>query len=714
MNRETDLKNGIEFESPADDGPRPGSVWAWPERHGPFGMPALFALVVVSYGFGSKLALQLIEASGLQGVLFIPAGITVAFLLRVPRRLWWIVLAAAGLTEFVMDVGSGLTSIQAAGFASANLAEPLLGAAVVTAACGVLDLARRRHVLWFIFGAVLVGPVLGAAIGAGADWMFGGDDWLTTFGQWWLGDALGVILVGSSILAWGSSPDRRSLLSGWGAVLVVGSVALTIAVFSWTDLPIVFSVLVGVVGAGVVFGVRAVAMTALAIALTIAIRLTVEGEPLIIGLSPAAALVLIKMQMVTFTLAGLLIAAESHERELATSLAARAALESESLERERKEHHDLAIQLQRAMLPDRLISGPGLDIAARYGAASDALEVGGDWYDTIQLRDGRIGVVVGDIVGHGIEAMISMGRLRTALAALAIHNDEPSSLLTELDAFVGGPDGTGYATVFYAIVDLDREIVEYASAGHPPGLVVSPDGRTTWLDQGQTEPLVGEPSARHHASARLERGGTLVLYTDGLVERRGESLGEGLARLDELMSELVGRRPDEICEGLFEKLAPGSTRDDDVVVLVMKSAMDPHEYYESFHAVPSEMRSIRSSLRSWMSMRAIPDTVGDDVLLAVGEATSNSARHAYLGAMISDVTVRVTLIDDVLNVEVRDSGKWRGPEDHHSPGLGSDIIAALTEGLRVERTGHGTLVAFRMPVRPTGGEDLPSPSPLRS
>ncbi|MFZ0625491.1 MAG: SpoIIE family protein phosphatase [Acidimicrobiia bacterium] len=706
------MSNSIDIQVPDDlgTGRGPGSMWTWPDRIGPIGMPALLALVMVSYGFGSELALLLIEASGLQGVLFIPAGITVAFLLRIPRRHWWIVLLGAGLAEFVMDVGGGLTPSQALGFSVANMAEPLLGAAVVTATCGAVDLARRRQLLWFILGAVIVGPAVGAAIGAGADQLFGGDDWLTTFAQWWLGDALGVILVGSSILAWGSSPDRRSLRSAWGGLLIVGSVALTVVVFSWTDLPIVFSFLVGVVGAGVVFGIRAVAITALAIALTIAIQLTVEGETLIIGLSPASALVLIKMQMAVFTLAGLLVAAESNERELATSVAARAAIEAESLERERKQHHDLAIQLQMGMLPDRLVARPGLDIAARFEAASDILEVGGDWYDTIQLRDGRIGVVVGDVVGHGIDAMISMGRMRTALAALAIHNDNPSSLLTELDEFVGGPDGTGYATVFYAIVDLDRETVEYASAGHPPGLLVSPDGGTQWLDQGQTEPLLGELPIRHHASVQLERGSTLVVYTDGLVERRGESLERGLARLEKLISKLADRRPDEICDGLFESLASGPGQDDDVVVLALKNSMDPQEFYEVFPAVPEMMRTIRSSLRSWISRRGIPESVGEDLLLSVGEATANSARHAYLGALAGKVTVRITLTDDVLNVEISDNGRWRDRSDDHSAGLGSQIIASLTEDLRVEKTGRGTMVAFRLPVSPSKREDVPSPS----
>ena len=676
-----------------------GATWTWPERMGPWGPVSLLFVVVVSYSVGSWLALRLIEASGLQSVFFIPSGITVAFLLRLSRRSWWLVLVGAGLAEFVMDVISGYTTAQALGFAAGNVVEPLLAAAIVTTSCGAFDLARRRHFMWFTIGAVLIGPAAGAGVGAATDRLFGGDDFLTTFGQWWLGDALGVILVGSAILVWGSSRDRRSLFSWWGALLILGSIMMTVAMFGMTDLPLVFPVLVGVVVAGVVFGARAVAMTALAIATTIAFVLANSVEPFIVALTQSSALVLTKLQLGAFTLAGLLIAAESHERELATRLAARSVVETETLERERQRVHDLAVQLQRGLLPDKLLSRPGMDIAARYESASDVHEVGGDWYDAIELRDGRVALVVGDIVGHGIDAMISMGRLRAALSALAIHNDHPASLLTELDEFVGGPDGTAYATLFYAIVDTQEHIVTYASAGHPPALLVSPDGETIWLDQGQAEPLYGQVSTRRQASAALQPGWSLVLYSDGLIEQRGESLSVGLQRLETLASELGDKRPDAMCDSLFESLVSDATRSDDTVLLVVRSGMDTEEYHQVFPARPEELRKIRSSLRSWVGDRSIPAAVGEDLLIAVGEATANSARHAYRDAIGGDVTIRITLMDGILNVEVSDTGKWREPADEEAyPGLGTQIIESVVEGLHVDRTRRGTYVSFRLPL----------------
>ena len=656
-------------------------------------------MVAAAYAFGSQLAMLLIEASGLQGVLFIPAGITVAFLLRLPRRLWLVVLISAGFAEFAMDVASGFMAAEALGFAAANIVEPLVSAAILVAVCGAIDLARRRDLIWYLVAAVLAGPAVGAAVGASANRLFGGDDFLVTFGQWWLGDALGVILVGGAILAWGSSPDRKTLFSVGGFVLVAGSMMLTLGAFGLTDLPVAFSVLIGVVVAGVVFGTRAVSVTALAIALTIAVVLVFDAEPVVVGMTPAAALVLIKLQIGMFALAGMIIAAESHERELATTLAAWSALESKTSRQERQKDRELAIRLQHGLLPDRILSRPGMDIAARYEAASDALEVGGDWYDTIPLDDDRIGLVVGDMVGHGIEAMISMGRLRSALSALAVHNVEPASLLTELDEFISRSEGSTYATIFYAVVDLRSRTIRYASAGHPPALLIGADGQAMWLDEGQTEPIYGRASSRMQASSRFELGSSLILYSDGLIEQRGQSLSVGLDHLEEAASQLSQSTPEEICAGLFERLGSDAGRNDDAVVLVMRPGMDPSEYHEVFPARPEELRNLRSSLRSWSKARGLSQSVTDDLLISVGEAASNCIRHAYRDTVGGDVTVRITLVGANLNVSIADAGKWRNLYDEEAfPGLGTEIIYSVTDDLHITRSGTGTIITFQIPT----------------
>ncbi|MFZ0013911.1 MAG: SpoIIE family protein phosphatase [Acidimicrobiia bacterium] len=657
----------------------------------------------MTYGLGSKLALLLIEASGLQGVFFIPSGITVAFLLRLRRGLWWIVLLGAGLTEFVMDAADGFSTTQALGFSTANVVEPLVGALIVSKMCPILDLARRRHLFWYTVGAVVVGTAAGAAIGAGSDRLFGGDDFVVTFAQWWLGDALGVILVGSAILVWGSSPDRRAMLSPPGVALVVGSVVVTIVVVTYSDLPLIFAVLVGVVLAGALFGIRAAAMTSLAVALTLAVLIALQPGPLIAGLSPASALVLVKLQLGTFAMAGLLVAAESNERQIATERLVLAEANAVASERERQRQHELAVHIQKGLLPDSLYQPPGFEVAARYEAASEAFEVGGDWYDAFELSGGRVGLVIGDIVGHGIDAMTSMGRLRTAVSALARNNDGPAPTLTAVDEFAATPDGTGYATVFYAVVDPAKANIQYASAGHPPALLVSVDGAGKWLDAAQSHPLSGNiPGERGQADTAFPPGATLILYSDGLVERRGESLAEGLERLESLACSLARKRPLDICERLFADLG-GRAREDDVVVMVMRSQEVASDgFYERFPARPEELSNARSSIRSWMDGRELSAAVKDDLLIALGEVTANAVRHAYHDVPAGIVEISVQHLSGRLVAEVSDDGTWLEGGEADTPGLGLGIVGSITEDLRIDSTGSGTLVTFVVPIPGAG------------
>jgi serine phosphatase RsbU (regulator of sigma subunit)/integral membrane sensor domain MASE1/anti-sigma regulatory factor (Ser/Thr protein kinase) len=677
------------------------STWLWPSRHGPIGYLSLFALVVVAYAVGSQLALLLLEMSGLQGVFFIPAGVTVALMIRLPRRLWWVILAGAGLAELTMDLTGGFSMGQSIGFTIANLAEPLVGASIVTTMCGPLDLARRKHVLWFTLGAVLAGPAVGAALGASTDSLIAGEDFVITFAQWWLGDALGVILIGGAILVWGSSPDRIPINSRWGAALVGASTLATVTILTLAGFHLIFLVLVVVVLAGALFGPRATAMTSLSVALTVAIVLAFDSMGVIVGVTPAAALVIIKLQIGTFALAGMAVAAEAHEREIAMERVAESRLEAEVLERERQREHDLAVQVQRGLLPDTHMDQPGFDITARHQTAEQLLEVGGDWYDVISLAAGRFGVVVGDIMGHGIRAMTSMGRLRTALSALAMHAPDPASLLNAVDQFVGGPDGTDYATVFYAIVDPEKESIQYASAGHPPALLLPHRGHAMWLSEGQSEPLSGDSAvARRSATTHFGRGSTLIMYTDGLIERRGESLSAGLSRLRGAASAVRSRSSREICDTLMRDLAPGAGAEDDVVVFVLRYDLNPAaRFRHTYPAIPDELSQIRSAVRSWMAQRDIPEPAVNDMLIALGEAASNAVRHAFRENEAGTIRVSISLEDSVMEVEVSDDGQWSNPsEGDGDPGLGLPIISEVALRLQVEPTARGTIVTFAIPI----------------
>jgi anti-sigma regulatory factor (Ser/Thr protein kinase) len=312
---------------------------------------------------------------------------------------------------------------------------------------------------------------------------------------------------------------------------------------------------------------------------------------------------------------------------------------------------------------------------------------------------------VGDVVGHGIDAAIAMGRLRTALTALAPLNRDPGLLLAELDAFVREPDSADFATIFYAIVDPVEKTIEYASAGHPPALVLSGDGVTSWLDGGQSEPLSGvAEQPRRRALASLGEDATLVLYTDGLIERRGESLDVGLSRLESLAPQLLSLTPSKMSSALLSELAPPSGREDDVVVLVVKTAaVHGNAFLQTYPAVPDRLSHIRNAVRAWVERQDLPDATRDDILVALGEATSNAVRHAYVAAKPGQVQVRLMESDGWIEAEVSDDGRWQDRSGAvGSPGMGMKIMRSVSEELDIETSPSGTSVYFRIPIRAEG------------
>ncbi|MGL5819531.1 MAG: SpoIIE family protein phosphatase [Phycicoccus sp.] len=236
--------------------------------------------------------------------------------------------------------------------------------------------------------------------------------------------------------------------------------------------------------------------------------------------------------------------------------------------------HDTAVRLQRALLPAALPPHPYAQIGARYEAASEQLEVGGDWYDVLLLPDGRLGVTVGDVVGKGLDAAAAMGQLRTAIVTLA-PTRSPAEVLTELDAFIARSGVTHFATMCYGVYDPVTGTLQYASAGHPHMLAVTPDGVARWLDDGNSGPLLGwQPMDRHDAHVDLEPGTLLLAYSDGLVERREESIAAGLARLEAVASAMAGCSAEDACADVLHAMRANHGFTDDVVILAARVARD--------------------------------------------------------------------------------------------------------------------------------------------
>lgn len=251
---------------------------------------------------------------------------------------------------------------------------------------------------------------------------------------------------------------------------------------------------------------------------------------------------------------------------IAVGIAAQAAASIGSAMAYEREHR-LALALQRSLLPHDVPVVAGLDIAVRYRAYGEGLEVGGDWYEVTTLRDGRVALSVGDAMGHDLRAAAAMTRVRHLLRAYAMDRYRPSEVLRKSNELLTDVGYVHMITALHAQFDPLTNIMVAASAGHPPPLVV--DSRGGWFEPLTLGPPlgVGLEGERPDHAVQLERGSIVVFYTDGLVERHDLPVAEGMARLKEAMADASGRSAEELCDHLLDDLAAGA--EDDVALLVI-------------------------------------------------------------------------------------------------------------------------------------------------
>ena len=373
----------------------------------------------------------------------------------------------------------------------------------------------------------------------------------------------------------------------------------------------------------------------------------------------------------------------------------------EHLARIAETEHEVALRLQQALLPHELASTDTLTVAGRYEPADARLQVGGDWYDSLLLPDGRVLLVVGDVVGHGLDAAAVMGRLRAGLAALTSRESRPSALLTAFDDFARGPQGADFATVCCAVVDPTDGSVLHASAGHPPMLIVDADGATRWLDDATSPPLChGTGLPRTEGADRLAPGETIVLYSDGLIERRGRGIVEGLGLLEHHAIALRHHDVPSVCDGLVASMQGTSPSTDDVVVLVAR--FEPRGNASFSHrmtATATELAPMRRALRRWAETVGLADSALRDLLLVVGEACANAIEHAYVGREPGSIEVAVEIDGTTVVASVSDRGVWRAAGEHSAVGgRGTSIIASLTSAYERSTDGGGTRVTMRLPT----------------
>jgi serine phosphatase RsbU (regulator of sigma subunit)/anti-sigma regulatory factor (Ser/Thr protein kinase) len=366
--------------------------------------------------------------------------------------------------------------------------------------------------------------------------------------------------------------------------------------------------------------------------------------------------------------------------------------QAQRFERER----GIAEMLQRSFLPAALPTLARHEVAVRYLPGTAGLKVGGDWYDVVPLRDGRVVVAVGDVAGHGVEAAGTMGRVRTGLRVHAREAAGAADLLDRLNQFVFDEEPDEMVTLAVVFLDPASDTVECALAGHPPPYVRGSDGVREF--EYHPSPPLGVLRARYkQVHAPLRAGDTLLLYTDGLVERRGESLDRGLDRLAHVMA---GAAPgvEDFAGEVLARMLHGEDPADDVAIVAVSVTHEPAQLRMEFEPDLGELRVLRQLLRRWARQFGADDATIESLVLVVGEAAANAIEHASAGA---DGRFVVTALrdDGSAVVEVRDFGRWREPRRDHD-GRGISLMRAIADEVTIRRDDAGTAVQLRTTLHP--------------
>jgi serine phosphatase RsbU (regulator of sigma subunit)/anti-sigma regulatory factor (Ser/Thr protein kinase) len=383
---------------------------------------------------------------------------------------------------------------------------------------------------------------------------------------------------------------------------------------------------------------------------------------------------------------------DAYDTQIGMEFSARAAIFIDNARRYTRERAT-ALTLQRSLLPTGLSAPSSVEVAHRYLPGSQMIEVGGDWYESIALPGARVALVVGDVAGHGVQAAVTMGRLRTAIRTLAMLELPPAESLHQLNETMEamGDREPHFATCAYAVYDAVSGTCEIASAGHLPPLLVKPDGKCQYLDVTPAPPLGVGDGLVSSETFDIEDGSLLVLYTDGLVESRGQDIDDGLARLQGAVSPDGAARPvEELCKAILTGAYADHQRDDIALLMARLSRINPANQ-ESW-TLPGELTSagearglIRDPLERWELDTLVPVSQ-----LLVSELVTNAIRYTD-----GEVTLRLVL-EASLTLEVFDSSpalpRLRHAARDDERGRGLQIVSQLSHRWGTRRTPSGKVV----------------------
>lgn len=358
--------------------------------------------------------------------------------------------------------------------------------------------------------------------------------------------------------------------------------------------------------------------------------------------------------------------------------------------------HRIATTLQHSLLPQKLPAVPGVVVASRYLAGSAEADVGGDWYDVIPAGDGELVLVIGDVVGKGVQAAAVMGQIRNALRAYVMEGFDPGAALTRLNRLLGSGGRRVFATAACLRFNPRTGRMRLASAGHPSPLRIDPDGGVAFLHDEALGPPVGAmpeaifPTREGH----LDPGARVLLYTDGALDDRGGGIDAGLERV-----RASAARPYDHVEDMLDALLDEATdlplRDD--IALLAVEATEIDRFGLVLPADPTKLSVLRRRLEAFLVAHDVPEDERFDLVVAVSEAAANAIEHP-VAPTESKIAVRAEIHGPEIVAVVRDSGQWRDAVGTGMRGRGLVLIGALAD-LAVDRTDQGTEVTIRRVFR---------------
>ena len=364
--------------------------------------------------------------------------------------------------------------------------------------------------------------------------------------------------------------------------------------------------------------------------------------------------------------------------------------------------HDVAA-MQDALLPEWLPVLPGVEVAGRYLLAHDEFVAGGDWYDAVGLPDGRVALVVGDVAGHGVAASAAMGRLRSVAEERLTSGAGLEGAMNALDSFARLVPEAGSATACMVVLDPATGQLEYCTAGHPPPLVVRPDGRCRYLRHSGSAPLA-TTGQMNVALDHVDVGDLVVLFTDGILARPGRSPAASTVELgqvaaDAAMSPDNGSRgrADRVCARAVELMTRRAGYADDIAVLVAEVTEPPAPLHLELNAGAAAVSLVLEALASWLESMRVRDLDHIVVQHAVDELVTNVVEHAYP----ADGTAgRITVDAELLasgEVEIRfaDTGTWVPPQRGLGRGRGLTMVRGMVDRLIVRGGDGGTVATVR-------------------